>query len=167
MVRRAAAWLAILAALLPSAGCGDEVEAPAGDRVEDRGEVIGILRAFPASTSGGLRAEARTVVRDGKAWEELWQRANAHLAPVPKAPAVDFGKEMVAVAALGERKRAGASVEIVGVRLVEGTLRILYAAREPAAGEMAAEVLTQPWHAVVLPASGAPVEWVAWTAPGK
>lgn len=153
------AGLALGAAALP--GCRKEEAAPAA-RIEDEGEVVAITRTFPASTSGGLRAETKAVVKDGKAWEEIWAKANGHLAPVPKAPTVDFGKEMVAVYGCGERKTGGWSAEVVGARRVEGRLRILYAVRAPAKDAATAQAVTMPWHAVVLPRSEEPVEWAEY-----
>lgn len=164
MVKRAAfLWLAVAAAVIPS-GCSDDEEAPPAARVEDEGEPLEFLRTFPASTSGGLRAETKAVVKDAKGWEALWAKANEHLAPVPKAPAIDFAKGMAAVFACGERKTGGWSVEIVGARKAGGKTRILYAVRAPAEGAAASQAVTMPWHAVVLPRSDDPVEWVEYRA---
>jgi hypothetical protein len=162
MVRLAA--LTVVAFLCLS-GCE---KAPEGDS-DAPGEVAGgegsILRKFPQSGNGGLVQPTRTVVRDGVVWADLWAKANAHLAPVPKAPAVDFTKEMVAFAALGQRPSAGWSVEVVGVREEGGKLRLLVAEREPAKGSMSATVMTAPWHAVVIAKSDLPVEWARYEAP--
>ncbi len=164
MVGTRAVLLAVLVlggASLP--GCRKEEAAPAA-RIEDEGAEVAILRTFPASPSGGLRAETKAVVKDGKAWEEIWAKANEHLAPVPKAPTVDFGKEMVAVYGCGERKTGGWSAEVVGARKLEGKLRILYAVRAPAKDAVTTQALTMPWHAVVLPRSEEPVEWAEYRA---
>jgi len=168
VVTRSGASL-LLALLLAAAspGCSKAEEPAAGDGAagEIPGDEVHLVRTFPPSTSGGLPAPARTVVRDAAAWAALWAKANANMAPVPKEPAVDFAKEMVAVAALGERRSAGYSVEIVGARRDAGTIRILVAEREPPAGAVVAQVITAPWHAVVLPRSDDPVLWEKYEAP--
>ena len=153
----------LAAAVLLFAGCGKE---PADDApAADGAEVVEFLRKYPPSTGGGLSAPARTVVRDPVIWADLWARANAHIAPVPKAPAVDFTKEMVALAALGERRTAGFSVEIVGARKEGGRLVLLVAEREPAKDAVVAAATTAPWHAVVLAKGDLPVEWRKYEAP--
>ncbi|HJZ82869.1 MAG TPA: protease complex subunit PrcB family protein [Pyrinomonadaceae bacterium] len=43
----------------------------------------------------------RVVIRDGDAWNSMWKRM--WCGPVPPAPEIDFTREMVIVAALGER----------------------------------------------------------------
>ena len=161
MVRKA--WVLALAAAL--GGC-TKVEAPvSSDRVEEKGEPASILRSFPASPAGGIREPGNSVLRDAKAWEEAWAKANSHRTPVPGAPAVDFAKEMVAFAALGEKPTGGWSVQIVGARAVEGKLTILLSVHEPAAGEAAVKAVARPWHAVVLAKSDLPVEWARYEPP--
>jgi hypothetical protein len=117
------------------------------------------LRTFPASTGGGPADPIRTVVRDPAAWAELWAKANAHVTPVPKAPAVDFSKEMVAFAGLGPKPTTGYSVEIVGVSKESGKLVLLLIEREPLKSLPVAAAATSPWHAVVLAKSDLAVEW--------
>jgi len=158
--------LLAVAAAAVAAGCSKEA-AVEGPPTATGGDEVAILRSFPASPSGEIRTETKAVLRDAKAWAVTWALASAHLAPLPRAPAVDFAKEMVAVAALGEKPTAGWSVQIVGARMAEGRLRILYAVHEPSAAEAAAKVVTRPWHAVVLPASDLPVEWVVYTPPAR
>jgi hypothetical protein len=160
MVIRAAA----LAAALALAGCGEKAPAPPAGTPAGEEDAAAILRKFPAATSGGFAEPARTVIRDAAAWEAAWKKGNAHRSPVPKAPPVDFAKEMVAVAALGTKPTGGWSVEIVGARVESGGLKILWAERGPGDGPAAA-VITEPWHAVVLHRSDLPVEWVAYVAP--
>ena len=172
MVRRGAMGTALACALAAAAGCSKEEPAPPPARgevvvtdIKPEGEEVPFLRAFPGTPNGGIREETRAVIRDAKAWEEIWARASLHLGPAPKPPAVDFAKEMPAIAALGEKPTGGWSVEIVGARKVGGRLWILYAIHAPGPDEVAAQVVTRPWHAVVLPASDLPVEWVRYEAP--
>lgn len=166
MVRAGRFAAAVLAAALAAAGCGDDAAPVNPGDAATTGDEVGVLRGFPPSTSGGYATPAQEVLRDAPAWAAAWKRANAHMAPVPAAPEVDFGKEMVALAALGERRSAGYGVEIVGARRSEGKLRVLYAVHEPPAGTVSAAVMTNPWHAVVLPRTDDPVEWVRYAPPG-
>jgi len=167
VVRTARTGLLAAALLAAAAGCGDgPATAPPPEDVAAVGDEVAILRKFPASSSGGYAAAANEVHRDAASFAAAWKKASAHLAPPPAAPPVDFATEMVALAALGRKPNAGWGVEIVGLRRTDAGLRILYAVREPAAGEMSATVLTNPWHAVVVPREDGPVEWALYTPPG-
>lgn len=152
---------AVLAAALVLSGCGEKAPAPAAGTEAGEEDAAAILREFPAETSGGFTEPTRAVLRDAAAWEAAWRKGNAHRSPVPKAPAIDFAKEMVAVAALGTKPTGGWSVEIVGARVEGGGLKVLWAERGPGDGPAAAAI-THPWHAVVLHRSDLPVEWVAY-----
>jgi hypothetical protein len=154
-----AATAAIL--LFAVAGCREETTtspAATGDAAEV-GDEVSILRKFPPSASGGYAAAAQEIHRDAASFAAAWKKANAHLAPIPAPPAVDFAKEMVALVALGQKTNGGWSVEIVGLRKTESGLRVLYAVRQPAPGAMTAAVMTNPWHAVVLMRHDGAVEW--------
>lgn len=164
-------WIlaSLVAAALLVTGC-DKGNGGAGGggtagAVGGESEEVPFLRKFPASTSGGPAEAMRTVVRDPVIWADLWAKANAHIAPVPMAPTVDFAKEMVAFAGLGDRKTAGYSVEIVGKREEGGKLVLLVAERDPPKDAPVAAVGTAPWHAVVLAKSDLPVEWRKYEPP--
>ena len=167
MVTAAARAALGLLLLFAAAGCREEAAAPTtGPDPAEVGDELAILRKFPPSASGGYAAPAQEIHRDAASFASAWKKANAHIAPIPATPAVDFSKEMVALVALGQKPNSGFSVEIVGIRRTESSLRILFAAREPAAGTMSAAVMTNPWHAVVLPRDDGPIEWTAYAPPG-
>lgn len=50
---------------------------------------------------GGIQDSVRQVVRDAGSFASLWQRATAGQATPPPVPTIDFGREMVLVAAAG------------------------------------------------------------------
>jgi hypothetical protein len=159
---------AVLAAALAMAaagvGCDKAEQAPSGPAVTSDTDVDegGILRRWPASPSGGFHDPVRMLVKDGQTWKATWGQANANLAPIPGLPPVDFGREMVAVVSLGEKATGGWSVEVVGVKTVEGKVRILYAEQGPPPAAAAAQVVTHPWHAAVVARTDLPVEWVRY-----
>ena len=167
MTRTLRAALAALL-LIAAAGCREEKAAPtaATDDAAAVGDEVSILRKFPPSASGGYAAPAQEVHRDAASFASAWKKANAHLAPIPAVPPVDFAKEMVALVALGQKPNGGWSVEIVGLRRTESALRILYSVRAPAPGAMSAAVITHPWHAVVLTRDEGPIEWSEYSPPG-
>ena len=104
--------------------------------------------------------EARQVViRDQAAWAKLWQEHT----PDPQVPAltnVDFATEMVLGAFAGERATAGYTVTIEQVSRKGDRLEARVKHVKPAAGEMTAMVLTQPYHLVKVPKDPAEVVFV-------
>lgn len=52
---------------------------------------------------GGIRDSVRIIVRDNDALRTWWQQATSTQASPPPLPAVDFGREMVIIAAAGRQ----------------------------------------------------------------
>lgn len=67
------------------------------------------LRAEPYSFTfySGLRTSARLVIRDAVSWETIWKEIHGGVRPMPTLPEVDFSREMMVVAAMGERGTGG------------------------------------------------------------
>jgi len=88
----------------------------------------------------------QAVVKTAAAWKQLWQQH----APDRPLPAVDFTKEMVVGVFLGSRPTAGYSLEIVNAIEANGTLVVRYRTAAPPRGAMTAQVITSPYHLVVV-----------------
>jgi hypothetical protein len=145
-----------LALLLPSLAliaCSDSATEPAG-------------RSFPIATVvaqsySGLRAARNEIIRDGDAWTRVWDEIHETVSPTPALPPVDFGEEMLLLAALGNRPDGCYSVKIVAIE--ERDNRLQAAVEETVAGANCAcgGALTQPVHVVRLPVTSGPVDFVA------
>ena len=79
------------------------------------------MRRFPESVAAtwrqhsGLQDSGVTLVRDSRAWEGMWRALTASYSPVPALPVIDFSKEMVIVAALGERHTGAYAIKIEAI----------------------------------------------------
>lgn len=88
------------------------------------------IRVFPLtpvteSLSCGLRWPGRLVVRDTATWRWLWtQTQRCHMEP-SDLPPIDFEREMVIVAALGQRPHTGFGIAIDSAVLRGDELRIV------------------------------------------
>jgi len=106
------------------------------------------VRAAPPTqlaraTQTGYDAPAELAIRDATPWDDAWRRL--HPGDAPPAPAVDFGREMVVVVALGQRPTGGVDVAIdSAVVAPDDGATVHYTVREPGAGCMAAQVITTP-----------------------
>lgn len=109
-----------------------------------------------SGSRSGVQAAQTVVVRTDAQWRALWSRH----AGSQEAPAVDFSKEMVVGVFLGQRRRAGYSVELKVVELPgfcdetgsqPASLLVIYAEKKPQGGSVAAEVVTTPYAFLKVP----------------
>jgi hypothetical protein len=104
-------------------------------------------RSLDRGTLSEVSTPRQVAVRDAGAWEMLWR---VH-APARPSPPVDFASEMVVGVFVGTRPSAGFGVEIVGYRLDADGVVIQYRESSPPRGAITAQVLTTPYHLVVIP----------------
>ncbi len=98
--RRAGRTALVLMGLLGGitlAGCGRKAAPAAPAPIQ----ALAPMARLYYDNSGGLQDSLRLVVRDPGALASVWQRATSGQATPPPVPAVDFGREMVLVAAAG------------------------------------------------------------------
>ena len=104
----------------------------------------------------GQQLAKQVTIRTPSEWKALW---NDH-APTEKLPTVDFAKNMVVGVFLGTKPSAGHDVEITAVRHQGKDLVVEYVQKQPAAGTMTAQILTEPYHLVSVPNHDGPVRFV-------
>src|SRR5918992_1608451 len=105
----------------------------------------------------GQQMAKQVTIRTAAEWKALWTEH----APTEKVPAVDFGKNMVVGIFLGSKPSAGHEVEITGVRTQDKDVVVEYVQKQPGRGTMAAQILTEPFHLVVLPKHEGTVRFMA------
>ena len=81
------------------------------------------------------------------------------MTPEPALPDVDFAREMVVVAALGERRSGGYAIVLDSATGRGGTLVVHLRTRSPDARCAVTGALTQPVDAARLPRHDGPVEF--------
>lgn len=162
---------ALVAVLALAAGCTPPQPGSAMDATPSPAGSAGAadtlpLRRFDESAAAsfryasGLAEPTRVVVRDAEAWSAMWTRITADHRPATAAPAVDFGREMLLVAALGRRATGGYSVRIESVSNAGGELVARVAEQRPGPRCGVTQALTAPADVVALPRSSLGVRWV-------
>ncbi|MES2521248.1 MAG: protease complex subunit PrcB family protein [Gemmatimonadota bacterium] len=116
------ALLVLTLAGLTSLGCRKpEPVSPDGEGVLDPSVlpaqplVITRLRSGPESFtySSGITDARRTVIRDDAAWRSAWAEIWARTGPTPPPlPAIDFTRDMIVLASLGQRNSGGYSITV-------------------------------------------------------
>jgi len=136
------AWMAVLViALLVMVGCDEGDEELAGQQVPSFTEYKGQQGPFPD--------RGFFVIQNQEAWNVLWAGR--------QAPAVNFAQNSVLVALMGQQPTAGYGITITDVRAT-GTNIVAYVDEtRPRTGEPVAQVITYPYHMVVVPKLTQPV----------
>ncbi|HEX8272958.1 MAG TPA: protease complex subunit PrcB family protein [Longimicrobiaceae bacterium] len=157
----------VLAITLAAGLAGCAASSPVGgDASADRqaaGSPVPVTRLRPGYTftfNSGYTAPARQVVRSEGEWRDVWARLHETMMPQPPLPAVDFSREMVIVAALGQRSSGGYSILVDSVYDAGSALRAVVRRSSPGAGCIVTASLTQPVDVVRVPASGKGVGFV-------
>lgn len=109
-------------------------------------------RTIDKGEQSNIDAAKQAVVRDAAAWRALWQQHS----PDRPLPAVDFAKESVVAIFLGSRPTAGYNVTILSTTEGGGALIVKYREDRPKTGSVTAQILTFPYHIVVIPKATAP-----------
>lgn len=152
-------WRIVAAAVLAT-GCRSAI---ARGQHNLRTAPVSVARLRDGATAfspyAGIADPMRAVIRDSTAWRELWQRINRPFLPAPALPAIDFGREMIVVAALGARPNGGYDVVIESAEQDSAGIQISVRVATPASGCPTTAVMTQPVDLARVPVSDQPVRF--------
>jgi|CXWL01.1.fsa_nt_gi hypothetical protein len=117
------------------------------------------LRPDPAAytLSSTFEEAGQFIARDESTWRDLWQRVHGRSRPVPPLPTVDFGQEMIAVAAMGRRPSGGYAIRLELAYREGPTTVIVVRQEQPGRGCIVPSALTYPVDIARLPISPDPV----------
>jgi len=107
---------------------------------------------------GGISKRSRLVIRNSERFNDLWEQIVGPREDKPGPPEVDFSREMLIVAAMGERPSGGYEIVITGACEVDNQLEVHVRSSDyTKCGGMQTAVLTAPVDIVRLPKSDLPV----------
>lgn len=104
----------------------------------------------PAQHSGFAFA-TRTVADDAATFEKLWRQAFVSQGDSAPLPAVDWAREKVVFAGLGNRPSGGYVIGVIGAERSGGELKVTIETTTPGPNCMSASVITQPADVVCIP----------------
>jgi len=96
----------------------------------------------------GHETAAEYVIRDASAWKDLWKQTNSNSSSQPPIPEIDFSKEMILGAYLGQKNSGGYGIKISRVQERDNCLEVYVEKSAPKLGMMTTMALTQPYHLV-------------------
>lgn len=136
------------------AGCSHEASARAPEQTQ--------LQIFTISkgAQSGIKQRLLVTVKDKEGWADLWAQHTSRVVPVPMLPEVDFSREMVVAAFMGEKRTGGYDIEIISATRTAEAVSILFTERAPAPDRFVIQVLTHPYHVVRVARTDLPVTFV-------
>lgn len=146
-------YLALLALTLLAAGCAAEEE-PTSD-TSSFDEAI-----EPFRYNSGINQKKRFVIKSEEEWATVWASISKNRDPKRPAPRVDFARNMVVVAAMGQRLTGGFSVEIGNVQLSDDSLSVEVRETSPGPACTTSGVITFPIAAELVPRTEAEVTFI-------
>jgi hypothetical protein len=148
------AALAAGCAELPLTGSDSELEELVGEPVQ----LIRLQEYFPLHDSG-FGEQARLVVTSQAEWETAWRRVWHGHSPVPAAPAVDFEREVVLVAAMGGRSSGGYQIQVEKAAAQADRVVARVIETSPGKGCFTTAAFSEPVDVVKLPRTPLPIEF--------
>ncbi len=123
---------------------------------------FGGTRPYPSPWVNIYPSESgfRQVIKSRDEFSDFWKRLTGRVPPgqwVPPLPEIDFSKEMIVVAVMGQRPTSGYSNVIDGACEVDGQVEVFISNVEDVSCIGVFDALTYPADAVRLPRSDLPV----------
>jgi hypothetical protein len=113
---------------------------------------------------GGITERRRAVIRTEDEWRAAWALITSHVSPRPPLPAVDFGRDIILLAAMGTRPTGGYAIDIAPVYQQDGELYAVVQETSPGSACPTTQALTHPLRVVLVARTDAPVHFVEHTA---
>jgi len=123
------------------------------------------LERFSPSTrasfrfNSGLQQARYEAIQDPGSWERLWNGITARAGPAPLFPRVDFEREMILLAAMGQRATGGHSIEIASAVPQGSELVVTVIRTAPGRRCGTTQAVSQPADLVKVPATSRPIQW--------
>lgn len=122
---------------------------------------FGGTREFPRPPVNSFHSDSarRLVIKNRVEFSNFWKQLTARALPnsVPPLPEIDFSKEMVVVAAMGQRPSSGYWIVIDGACEVDGRVDVFVSSLEDVSCAGVFPVVTYPADAVRLPRTDLPI----------
>ena len=121
--------------------------------------LFGGTREFPRPPVNFFRTDKglRLVIKSRDEFSNFWKQLTAGHAGAPPPPEIDFSKEIVVVAAMGERPTSGYWIFIDGACEVDGQVEVFVSSVGTTACAGQFPVVTYPADAVRLPRTDLPI----------
>ena len=152
------ALLAAVAACNAPSGITPLTDIPSGAVTVEWNDAGAVRLAH--SYYSAFRQPARTVIDNEADWRTMWSTYTANLGSPPPAPAIDFARYEVILAALGERNSGGYDMRISRLAMSSDFLYVELTSTRPGPRCGTTAALTQPVDMVRIPRQHPPVMFI-------
>jgi hypothetical protein len=113
----------------------------------------------------GIDYATNTVIKSKEDWDKLWKKHQSKNIPPEKSRVIDFDKDMVIVATMGNKHTGGYEVKINGIEYNTdtGTMTVSVFHGVPNPDAIVTQGFTQPYHFVVVPKNDLKVRFMIAT----
>ena len=111
-------------------------------------------RQIAAGEQSGIENSGRTVIRNQEAWQAWWREHTKNQfdpANPNDPPKVDFDKEMILAATMGERSSGGFGIHFAGIKTEGTTLKVIVKSTSPDPDGFVTTVMTYPFAIIAVP----------------
>lgn len=134
------------------AGCDSSTspdDMPPG--VPPRANLVGYQAIEPLTTPVSVIDDRRRlVISDAATWAAFWNEFHGAVEPKPALPPVDFARQAVIAATMGQRPTGGYVIEVAAVFEAEGRLYPVIRETSPEPSCVVPQVITAPAAAVIV-----------------
>lgn len=133
--------LLVMAAFTLVAGCRSSATADDGIA----------FRTIARGNQSGLSGADFVLARNPDEWRALWKRHTATVLPSQDLPPVDFEHDMVICVLMGEKPTTGYEIKITRIEPRDDGYFVRAVGTTPAFGAVMPQVVSRPYHMVVVP----------------
>ena len=124
----------------------------------ETGAEITIKREWKGTFCGYAEPE-RLVISSEGLWRQVWEKVHSTRHPRPELPEVDFEKDTVLAAFMGQRRSGGYSTEITEITKTAEAVVVEIKEQGPDPESDRIMALTQPYHLVLIKRFSLPVRF--------
>jgi hypothetical protein len=89
------------------------------------------LAMLPYRMTSGITRRDRIVIQDSAAWARVWPELVGSHSPKPVLPRVDFSRELIVIASMGQRSSGGYSISIDSALVKGDTITLAVTEQSP------------------------------------
>jgi hypothetical protein len=89
------------------------------------------LAVLPYRMTSGITRRDRIFIQDAATWARVWPGLVGSHSPKPPLPAVDFEREAIVIASMGQRSSGGYTISIDSARTAGDTITLVVTERSP------------------------------------
>ena len=118
------------------------------------------MQLLASGTHSGVKEQEYHDLHNAKDFQTWWNKAYSSYSEVPALPSVDFTKNMVVAAFMGEKSHGGYSIRVENIEQTPDAYNVNIRINIPGQGCRTTQDVVQPFEFVVVPDNkGAFINW--------